>query len=255
MPKTKVLCFGMPTLGSLDVKWFMHFMQTMWPMACTRNFLPIVDAVGGEIAECRNRLVSLFMSLEADGTKEVSHIGFLDDDVLPPPQWVLKLLDHNAPIASGVYFAKLEEVGEPLIFPERNNGTIKFQPDKVLTGCYGWSMGLSIIKREVFAKIARECHPGLDKYGNINYFSAPSHANSTIEDGVLRQGGTEDFPFFELCMKAGFTATVDCTKYAFGFHHDRHTDKCFPTKQWEQYKIGQDVTWPTPEGDVVWKQG
>lgn len=194
------------------------------------------------------------MALDFESSsRAISHLFWLDDDVLVPRACLLKLLSHQADIASGVYFTK-SDIGEPLIFPEPGNGAAFFAPDEILS-CYGWSLGLSVVKMDVFKRIIKECNPPLDKYGNPRFFHKPTEADCTFKDGILGVGGTEDFEFFRLCSQIGVKPVIDCTRYAFGWHYDKDSHKAFPTEQWSQYSTGQPVVWKTPKGEVVWHQG
>lgn len=57
-------------------------------------------AVGGtSVDEARNGVVRAFLAIP-----EASHLLFLDDDVLPPEDAIVRLMAHDVPIISGIYF-------------------------------------------------------------------------------------------------------------------------------------------------------
>jgi len=240
-----------PTLGRLSIEWVAAREGLLWPMNCGRGTFFWKDEVGGQIAEGRNVVVQRILNVEDQGQYTVPYIFFLDDDVLCPPGALLKLLSHNADVASGVYFGKTDNA-QPLIFPGPGCGTLPFVPDQVTTA-YGWSMGLSVVRTEVFRRCIKELDIGVDKYGNPNWFAQPSEYK--FLDGVVDVGGTEDFAFFEKVHRLGIKPVIDTSCHTVGWHWCSERNTAFPREQWEQYRDGKPVVWNTPGGPVVWEQG
>jgi GT2 family glycosyltransferase len=64
------------------------------------GYRPLV--VGGTSVDmARNELVRAFLAIP-----EASHLLFLDDDVLPPEDAIPRLMAHDLPIVSGLYFKR-----------------------------------------------------------------------------------------------------------------------------------------------------
>lgn len=254
MGKRRVFAMATPSQGVVSFPWMLGVQGLMWPMNCTKTIIPFYDRVGGQIAEGRNAIVAMARQLNTPH-QEVTHIFWLDDDVVPMPSVLLRLLSHQADVAAGVYFSKTD-VGEPLIFPGRGEGTMAWKAagdtDPPIP-TYGFPLGLSVMKFDVFDRIDA-AFPDLpkDRYGNPEYFRTPTEADATFEDGILSYGGTEDFILFDRLQAIGARVLVDCSKWAFGWHMDKATLEAFPTNQWGQYKTGQNVTWPD---GTVWTQG
>jgi hypothetical protein len=252
MQKKRIFAMATPTLGKVSMPWHMAVMNLLWPLNCTKTVIPCYDMHGGEIAEARDKLVDLAFGLCSD-KQEVTHLFFLDDDVIVPQFCLRKLLNHNVPVASGVYFTKTE-VGEPLIFPGPGLGSQPFEPDAVFEG-WGWSMGLSVIRMDVFRRMRDELNLPLDKYGCTQFFKTPSEADTDYQDGIITDGGTEDFIFFSNLAKLGIKPVIDCTRYCMGFHMDMSTLQAYPSEQWKQYNRGEPVVWNVGGKETRWEQG
>lgn len=83
-------------------------------------------------------------SKSADG-QPFSHFVFIDTDVMVPTGWLTKLLSHDIPLVSGVYYT---DRGHPV--------NRKFGVPFIGVGLMEvdvFSMGLSLIKREVLEKV------------------------------------------------------------------------------------------------------
>lgn len=248
--KRPVIAMATPSMGIVSIRWHTASRNIQQPLNST--FCPLVreDAVGGQIAEARNRIVQDALNYQS-ATHEVTSLLWLDDDVIVHPMCLLKLLSHDRDIAAGVYFTK-SEVAQPLIFDGPGQMTRKFVPNQTFE-TWGWAMGLSLIKLDVFRRTRDELQLPNDQHGNPEWFRTPTLADSTLEDGILTVGGTEDFPFFEKCAKLDIKPLVDTSHLTFGWHYDMHGRKGYPLEQYEQYCQMQPVTWKTPEGEVAWQ--
>lgn len=242
-----------PTLGRVTMPWADMRSQILFPMNCGRYPFSLVDKKGGEIAEVRNMCVEFFLSLERNSpNSQIPGVMWLDDDVIPCSAAVLlALMGHERPIASGVYFTKMDH-GEPLIFPGGSAGTMPFRPGEVFEA-WGWSQGLCYIQLEVYKRMRDEMEIGVDKYGHPAWYKTPEFG--VTEEGGVITGGTEDFIFFDRASKLGYRPIVDCTKHAFGFHIDAATLKAYPQEQWDQKCRNQVIVWQA-KGDrreVCWE--
>lgn len=252
-PKRKIILCATPTLGRVHLLWANAREAMIWPMNGTKALLPMFDHQGGEIAEMRNRVVAMAMGHPYNTPEqEVSHIFWLDDDVMTHPSCIPCLEQHNADVASGVYFCK-GDAPQPLIFPGPSCGVTPFVPNQQFE-TYGWSMGISLVKMSVFRRVLEECKPPADKYGCPAFFHTPKVNDMTIKDGIRFEGGTEDFTFFAYCEQLGIKRIVDTRMQTFGWHLDNHKPLFgYPEKQFQQFMNFKPVTWDTPEGVVTWE--
>lgn len=261
-PKMKFIVRCTPTLGTVSVYWAKAMEDMLHPMNCIKGVSYMRDVEGDEIAECRNKLVAQVLGFNTE-EHEADSIFWIDDDVIPTKGALLQLYSHSKPIVSGVYFTKMPGMlAEPLIFPSKGGGADKFIPaasdGQRSYEVWGHGMGLTLVKTEVYAKIRDELKLPLDKYGNPQWYKTTRLANEVHIDRtgpipIIDCGGTEDLYFLELAHKCGYKPVIDCSKYAFGFHHDKGTNRGYPEPQWKQYSEGRPVEWETPTGIVRWE--
>lgn len=248
--KKKIIAVAVPSRGTVSMWWTRAVLNIAWPLNMGRKFLFVQDD-GSEpqIAEARNSLVAQALVLETE-TAEVEAIMWIDDDVLVNPGCVLALYNHHAAIASGVYFTKCD-LPEPLIFPGRVAGTMKFPADKILKGVWGHGMGLTLVKLSVYKALTeRGFVTTKDRHGNPEWYKTTQ--DYKVEEGMLDCGGTEDLYFCQLCREAGIASLVDCTRHAFGWHYDLAAQQGFPRPQFEKYRKAQPIEWDTDDGTVTW---
>ena len=97
-----------------------------------------------------------------------THLFFLDDDTIPPHDAVVRLLQHNVPIVSGVYYRRSPPIGIPVMLRDvfDSNGKLRGRqhveqykiPDLIEVDYVG--SGCLLIKREVLEQCppqTREC--------------------------------------------------------------------------------------------------
>lgn len=256
--KKKFIARCTPSLGMVSTWWTQAVENMMWPMnyGCIRLFMHDDgnEGRGGEIAEARNKLVAKVLSLESD-SREISHIMWLDDDVICMRGIVVQLLSHRRPIASGVYFTKCPgSLSEPLMFPGEGCGTDEFIPDRAYE-IWGHGMGLTLVETNVYKRMRDELSLPLDKYGNPEWYRTTFRRpeDATIDDGVVNLGSTEDLYFLNQATKLGFSGFIDTHVAAFGFHFDKASKEGYPEKQWKEFVKEHTVTWNTSTGQVVWR--
>jgi hypothetical protein len=250
-PKSQeVIAVLTPTLGYASFWYFTGVLSLIWPMNKGKGILPTTDHVGGEIAEMRNRLIAMMLAADEAGPAKVTHVMWLDDDVVIGPAAMLALASHDRDIASGVYFSKFEKA-EPLIFDGPSAGTGKFVPGQTRES-WGWSQGLSLVKLDVYRRMRDEMDLAKDKYGCPAWYE--SSFQQAMKNGNFHAPSTEDFPFFDKCNKLGYRCLQDMTREAFGFHYDLSADQGYPIAQWNQFKRREPIIWPGTANheEVVW---
>jgi len=243
MAKAKQICACTPSLGLVSMWWARQFTNLLWPLNMGRQVMMKHDSVGGEIAETRNSIVVDCLNLETDSL-EVDSLFWVDDDVLLTRGALVQLYSHHKPIVAGCYFTK-SDPSIPLLFPERMGGTAPFVPNKVVP-MWGVGMGVTLVKMDVYKALIPKV--GRDKYGRPEWYR--TNREYKVEDGMLDCGGTEDLFFCELAAKEGITPIADCSKHAFGWHHDRETGQGYPKEQFDQWKSAKQIVWPD---GTVWE--
>jgi hypothetical protein len=243
-----------PSLGNVSLWWTRATESIAWPTGGTgKAIFYLRDGVGGEIAEVRNGIVDAVLEYDRT-TAPVSHLFWIDDDVLVFPGCLLELLHQRVDICSGVYFTKMPGHGsEPLIYPERNGGADSFRPNEAYD-VWGHGMGLTLVRTDVYKRMRDELKLPPDKYGRPSWYHTTKLDEEIRQDetGILQFGWTEDLWFLENASKLGYKPRVVTTKHAFGFHYDARADKGYPEEQWKQWIAGEAIVWQTPDGPVTW---
>jgi GT2 family glycosyltransferase len=117
--------------------------------------LELHQVFGNRLDDVRNRIVRYFLS-DPHGT----HLLFLDDDTLPPPDAVQKLVARKLPIVSGLYNER-NEPHRPIIFdaPVNEKGELSLKwrhqrreevPPETLLECDVIPAGILLVERRVF---------------------------------------------------------------------------------------------------------
>ncbi len=247
--KTRIIAVCTPTLGLLHVNWVAAYNELIWPLNTGKAQLFVT---GKPVAEARNETVARALSIENED-REVTHLFWVDDDVIIPRTALLQLLRHRRPIASGVYFTR-NEPGEPLIFPCAGGGTQEFVPNRAYE-VWGHGMGLTLVETGVYRRMQAETELGVDSYGYPAWYRTTGGEDVHVEKELLTGQGTEDLYFLDAIRKIGLTGFVDTSANAFGWHHERKTNKGFPETQYKQMKKQQPIVWETSEGTFTWSGG
>lgn len=245
--RQKLVAWGVPTLGRVSMRWVSaHYM-----LAMPTNTTPVhIYCEGKEVGEARNEIIARALGME-NAEREVTHVFFLDDDVLPHPYAFKKLFAAERDIISGLYFLK-SPVPTPLVFREEGAGTYTWTPGE-LVECEAHGMGLTLIRTEVFKRLRDETDLGIDSHGYPAWFKTLRDHQILTPDGqpgVVNE--TEDVYFLKRARALGYQPCVDTSAEAFGWHWDQSTQKAYPLKQWAEYQRTGTFTWDTPSGPVKW---
>lgn len=152
-----------------------------------------IDCIGGVIHESRNLLVEKALELDA------THILFIDDDMVFPPEALIKLLENDVDIVCGLAFRKVAPY-DPVIFKlyENIDGTIdilaieKIRQGLIAVDAIGSAFVL--IKRRVFEKMEKPWY----KWGDTSF-------------GIYTKSGGlgEDISFSLHAKRQGFNVHCD----------------------------------------------
>ncbi len=258
----KVIARCTPSLGDVSIWWARATECIFWPNNHGKAIFYDRDYAGDEVAEVRNKIVEAVLRYDAEAHK-VSHLFWVDDDVLVFPGCLLELLHQDRDIASGVYFTKMPgNLSSPLWYPDNGGGTARFLPDRI-EEVWGHGMGLTLVKTEVYKRIRDEVLTRTvdgqqqrltDKYGRPRWYHRTDQTTELWQDehDLTHMGMTEDIYFLSLAHKLGYKPAIVTTKHAFGFHYDKARDVGYPEKQWQQWSSGEPIVWATPDGPVTW---
>ena len=246
-PKEQFIALCVPTLGIVTDRWAVHLADLEMPMNTgrTRIFMRNLP-----VDESRNAIVALARKFD-NNVREISHLFWLDDDVLVP-YCAIKYLYNNYrynDIASGVYFGKDHE--GPLIFPCAGGSYAPFIPDYVYEDMWGHGMGICLIRSSVYNHIENSMNLPKDRNGNPEFYKTVNESHWVGD--VKHNRGTEDLYFCDLARKAGIKSIVDCNSNCFGWHINKENGKIYPEKQYKQIIEGGKAIFDTPSGPMSWE--
>ena len=204
------LTLGLPHTGSCSLAWAMNFKQLQLPPR-----VKFITLSGQPVDEARNTIVE-----NAEG----DYIFFLDTDVLPPVDVVARLMKHNLPIVTGLYYRRSNPMqgNQPIPgiykwFPDEqtpygkggHRAILQWRPGELLEVDVAGA-GCLLVKREVFQKIpksgVRDWY--LNHYANIPAFQQIPPAwfyFGKVELNMM----SEDFIFMHVARDYGFKTYCD----------------------------------------------
>ncbi len=247
----EVIALGVPSFGMVHMFFLARMLNLRMPM---NRIVRHLYVIGKEVGHARNEIVAKALAMEEqDPSVRCSKILFIDDDLLFHPDLLLKLLTHNRPIVSGLYYTK-SSVPTPLVLHDDFNGTATSWTPGDLVECSAHGMGLCLIDAEVFRRLRDDRSIGVDPYGHPNWFQTVKDAQLTKPDGTPAiYNGTEDVYFLSRVRELGYQPCVDTSPQTFAWHLDSKAMRVFPEKQWAEFLKTGLVTWPIKDGEHVWE--
>ncbi len=230
MRNTQLIAVAAPTLGTVSMYWTKAMLDLRMPMNVAR-YGTITTAIGDAVAPARNAIVSEVLAAESRHGDRVTHVFFVDDDVIVSQSALTQLYLRGLPLVSGYYYAKTDPP-QPLILPAKHGGVLTSFPPDTLLPVYAHGMGCTLIAREVF-----EATGAGDWFRTID----------GEQDGEDIVSQTEDAYFCELAASAGYQPTVDTG--VFGFHWDARIGEAYPRETWAAYRAGRP--WRIPGHEVA----
>lgn len=243
------IAIGIPTFGMVHAYFMARVLNLRMPLNTVIRWFYVI---GKEVGDARNEIVAKALASETqDPPMRCQAVFFLDDDVLVHPDVLLKLLSHQRPIVSGLYYTKTS-VPTPLALHEEGQGTPRSWRPGELLEVAGHGMGCTLIAADVFRAV-RDAGLETDQHG------FPAWFKTTRDEGVLRADGvaavrnqTEDMYFLARARQLGFQPAVDTSAQAFAWHFDPRRMVGYPEKQWQEWQRTGRITWETDAGPVVW---
>jgi hypothetical protein len=183
-----------PTRGMISAKVVQNWMGLMTPMnqKFTRIFIS-----GMEVGQAYNAAVESI--LDNPELSKWKYVFTLEEDNLPPPDCLLKLLKHmdKYDAVGSLYWTKGEE-GQPMIYGDPNVFPKNFIPRLPVPGalleCNGLGMGATLFSMEMFKKMPKPWFKTVQQY----------------TPGVGGSAYTQDLYFFEQAAKYGYRFACDC---------------------------------------------
>lgn len=147
------ICVPIPNMynAQLSASWVMA-MQNLWFVTGQHCQVQLFfnDAVGYGYA--RNKLVTMALN-PADGHGPADYIFWLDSDVELPPDTILRLMKHNKPIISALYWKRRGDP-KPIAYKFEGDKQIPLKHiHKGLMKVDGIGMGACLIKSTVFKEM------------------------------------------------------------------------------------------------------
>ena len=161
-------CFG----GMINEAYFHSVLKTS-ALFATRNWKLYINSMGNEslITRARNTLVAQFLDQCDKNPEEHTHLMFIDADISFPAQSILRMIDYDKDIVTGVYPRKSidwvgmkERVkkGDFELMEEKSLGyninmahPESIQMDKGFIEVLDSATGFMLIKKEVFYKLMK----------------------------------------------------------------------------------------------------
>lgn len=181
-----VLLVGLPHKDQVSLEWALNFrnLQINVPSLFTTSR-------GTPIDMARNEIVR---SAQDRGVK---YLFFLDTDVIPPSDVIQRLMNHNLPITSGVYYTRAPPI-EPCVWreiPPSGKQAISFSPGQLIEAEF-IGAGCLLVHMSVFDHIEKP------------YFE---WTLSFKDQNNLNIGRSEDFEWCKKVRERGYKIYVDTT--------------------------------------------
>lgn len=219
----RIILVGVPTFGAVSIQWHGHMMQLQTPL---NRVVRHVYVQGKEVGDARNEIAQQALDLVGPLGERVSHVLFIDDDVLVPPDTIARLLAHKRPIVSGLYYAKTP-APQPLILMSPQGGVLDSWDDGAVVDCFAHGMGCTLIAREVFEAVPQP------------WFQTTRERVTDHRGVPVFVSETEDVHFLRRAAEAGYQPCVDTGLFCF---HWSAVDRCgYPLHKWRAHTREKDA--------------
>jgi hypothetical protein len=242
MDTARVICLAVPTFGTVSYEWHSYRMQHRAPM--NRSVFQTA-IIGQEVGDARNVLVDQALRYTHSQGWTTSHIFFVDDDCLIPPDALTRLLSHKLPIVSGLYYAKTD-TPQPLMLNDSLGGLVQEWEPGALVPVDVHGMGCTLIEMQVFRDLIAT---GTIETGYFNgrdiyrFFATTRDARLVDERGTPTiYNETEDAYFLKRAKAIGYQPTVDTGTFC--WHWDAGRREAAPYEAWRQAQGGQPFVLP-----------
>lgn len=143
------IAIGMPNGGTIKTNTLMCLMDAIPQVKCERH---LVMPIGGYSHNSRNMVVDKATEYKA------THIMFIDNDMIFPPDGIKKLIEHDFDIVAANYHERGFPLTSTLKFID-NKGELRkgLESDfsKTVFKCFAAGTGFMLIKMKVFEKLKK----------------------------------------------------------------------------------------------------
>jgi len=167
----------------------------------------------------------------------IGNILLHNTDVFPPTDVITKLLSHNKPIVTGIYYMK-SSPAQPVIFKKMGDGPYWDFPVEQLVEIEGSGLGCSMINMEVFDKFKEKSIP----------FFQEDWEHKKDDGSIVRVKVGEDHWFFMKAKELGFQTYCDTSVLC--DHVDVKNGISFPGEE-EVKKIREKVLKKHGRKDII----
>lgn len=204
-PKRYGLAIGIIATETVPTKWW-EYMNTWAKRTPGGVFWNFIIVEGKYYDAARQEVVQKAYNMG------VEWLFFLDSDVFPPSDCLHRLMSHNVPIVTGVYWMK-SSPPQPVVYKVLGNGPIwEIDPTAGLVEIGGAGLGCTLINMSVFDNLE-------SPYFKTNW--------SMVKDGrTIHSQIGEDHYFYLMAQKAGYKIYMDPTVLC--DHYDVKNNKFFP---------------------------
>lgn len=189
----KVL-LGIPTYKTVSSVAFAHQMAILTEGITSGLVKRLEIEVDLYVTLARNKICRKALEQWEEGN--ISHVLFLDDDVLMPSGGIVQLLSRKLPIVGGLYFSKDLQ---PLAYNLSSGNFVDSVPNEGLLKVEGTGGGCLLIECSVLQKMKEE-------FKDNWWFQNTIELNSKGEEKYLG----EDVFFFRRLKKIGIPLYIDC---------------------------------------------
>ena len=230
------LAIAFITNGMISVKWMMRLNELNRGIPSGMFWRHIWHEgkdyrTKGGYAKARNIVVEKAMEIN------VKYLFFIDTDVFPNTDIITRLMSHNKPIVTGIYYMK-SYPAQPVIFQKMGDGPYWNYPVEELFEIGGAGLGCTFIDMEVFDKFKEK---GLPFFKEDWKYKKDDGSTVSVNVG-------EDHWFFMKAKELGYK--VYCDSSCLCDHVEEKNGATFPGEK-ETKKIREMILKKHGRGDII----
>ena len=196
-----------PTRGMIPAPWVQAYTQLIKPM---NSRITTLFCSGDEVSISYNNAINMILNNET--LKSWKYVLTYEDDVIPPPDGLLKLYEHigDYDVLGGLYFLK-GEGGSAQIFGRTDEYPKNYLPQvpmiDAIQPCWAMGMGFNLYKMSCFTRMK-----------GPEWFK-------TVQEWNPQTGGaqmTQDIYFYENGSKLGFKYACDTSVRCAHYDHENN---------------------------------
>lgn len=192
------VALGIPLYGCLHAFSVIHLLNHLAHAVAKGTYGVLSFVEGAYIDQARNTIVREVLKIALTADPPLTHLFFLDQDVIVPPYTVERLLSHNLDVVGAVYFGK-DSQHLPVAFQLEPFERLRQIFSDGLQPVDGIGMGATLINLDVFRKMK-------EHFQDEWWF----RCTSSPEGNEVSHTG-EDIWFAQRCKTLGIPIYLDCS--------------------------------------------